>query len=483
VTRGYCLHSSGTFEEAATSLIAEAGRTDGRTLALVRLHVQGVAPASQIEKVLAAVTGDDDLLGAHTPGKYEVLLVRAGQAGATALLGATARRLGALGLTCEGRSAIFPRDGATLGSLREKLVQRGAAELPGATAAPAASGPVVDANVDATGEAATGPAMAEVLRLAARVAAGQVTVLLLGETGVGKEVMAARIHRLSPRASKPFLRINCANLSESLLESELFGHEAGAFTGAVRARPGLLEAAAGGTLFLDEIGDLPLGLQARVLRALEAREILPIGGRQPRPIDVRFIAATNRDLEADAAAGRFRADLFYRLGGAILRLPPLRERKGEVEGLAEQFLTAAARMNGRDRTPVLSDSARAALLAHRWPGNIRELRNVVERACLLCDGDLILVEHLDLGTRAAGPPSRSVTAPPGLAPSPDAPGPSGLHEAIDLLERQRILDALEQCQGNQSRAAALLGIARNTLLARIDAYGLPRPRKKARDDA
>jgi DNA-binding NtrC family response regulator len=330
------------------------------------------------------------------------------------------------------------------------------------------------------------PAMQQLYRLVDRVASSDISVLLLGETGAGKEVMAEAIHARSPRARQPLLRLNCAALSETLLESELFGHEKGAFTGADKSKPGLLETAEGGTVFLDEIGEMPAALQAKLLRVLEERMVTRVGGLRPKPIDVRFISATHRDLGSESSRGRFRQDLFFRLNGISLVIPPLRERPGEIEALARAFL-AAGRAPGAPE-PTLSPAAVAALRAHPWPGNVRELRNVMGRALVLSGGGTIEPEHLKLepprpsaAPVSASTPESTPAPQPAAAPQP-APAPAGntgqpLSAAIDALEKQRILDALERCAGNQSRAAKMLGISRGTLLSRLDAFGIPRPRK------
>lgn len=222
-------------------------------------------------------------------------------------------------------------------------------------------------------------------RLTRLVAASGLSVILLGETGVGKEVVAERLHGASPRASGPFVRLNCAALPETLLESELFGHERGAFTGAAKSKPGLLEVASGGSVFLDEVADLPTPTQAKLLRVLESREVLPVGGLHPRPIDVRFIAAANRDLRQLVEQGLFRRDLYFRLNGITLEIPPLRERVDEIPGLAQEFLAGACAKAGVE-VPPLSRRAIEALTRHRWTGNVRELRNTVERALVLSEG-------------------------------------------------------------------------------------------------
>jgi two-component system, NtrC family, response regulator AtoC len=324
-------------------------------------------------------------------------------------------------------------------------------------------------------------AMREVYSQAHRAAQGMISVLILGETGVGKEVLAQAIHQNSPRASGPFLPLNCAALSESLLESELFGHEKGAFTGAAQAKPGLFEAADGGTVFLDEVGELPPGIQAKMLRVLEERKVLRVGGRTPRPINVRFISATNRDLEAEVSRGVFRQDVFFRLNGIAFTLPPLRERVAEITPLAQSFLVDAAQKLGRSRAPALSSEAREALLRYAWPGNIRELRNAIDRAVVLCAGDSLLPSHLPPRVRTgSAAPLRPKSAELDATIPPVAREPESveqIREAMDALERKRIIDALERCAGNQTKAAELLGISRRTLVTKLSAYNLPRPRK------
>ncbi len=315
-------------------------------------------------------------------------------------------------------------------------------------------------------------AMQRLHGLVERVARSAISVLILGETGVGKEVLAAQLHRCSPRAARPFLRLNCAAISESLLESELFGYEKGAFTGATSAKPGLLETAEGGTVLIDEVGELTLPLQVKLLRVLEERQVLPVGGLRARPIDARFIFATNRDLEAEVARGQFRQDLFFRLNGISLSIPPLRERPGEVEPLARAFLDEAARRDGREGVPRISAPALELLRGYGWPGNIRELKNVMQRALLLCPGDVLLPEHLPAEKmRQEGSPP---TEP--RAPNEVTSVPTGLKAEVEAAERRAIQDALERCAGNQTRAARSLGISRRTLISRIHAYGLSRPR-------
>jgi two-component system, NtrC family, response regulator AtoC len=307
------------------------------------------------------------------------------------------------------------------------------------------------------------PPMQEVERLVERIAPGTISVLIVGETGSGKEVVADAIHRRSKRATKPFVRLNCAAVAEQLLESEWFGHERGAFTGALQAKPGLLETADGGTVLLDEVGELPLNLQAKLLRVLEERSMLRVGGVKPRRIDVRFLAATNRDIEAEVARGSFRQDLYFRLNGVTLRLPPLRERREEIAALARLFIAEQSDL-GRGKAPALAPEALSWLEAHPFPGNVRELKNMMERAVLLTTSDTITLKEL---------PTRSTRA----ASEPPPPPSRALKDAVAEVEKQRVLDALAEAGGNQKRAAELLGVSRGTLLSRLDAFGIPRPRK------
>ena len=326
--------------------------------------------------------------------------------------------------------------------------------------------------------------MKQLHRLLSAVAQGTISVLLLGETGVGKEVVARSIHRYSPRSAGPFVSINCAAIPEALLESELFGHERGAFTGAVKERAGLLEAAHGGTLFLDEIGEMPLPAQAKLLRAIELRQVVRVGGVRARTVDVRFISATNRDLEGLIAARMFRKDLLFRLNGVSVTVPPLRERGAELESLALRFLGELAKSLGRPGLTITGD-ALLALRRHTWPGNIRELRNVIERAALICAGNEIRPEHLAIEAQQveAAPETYAPPPPPSREAITDPPagyesdGAGGLPGELQALERQRILEALERCAGNQTRAAAMLGMSRRVLIHRLEAYGVPRPRK------
>ena len=305
----------------------------------------------------------------------------------------------------------------------------------------------------ARGRVVHDPAMHALYDLVDRVAAGNINVLVTGETGVGKELVAERLHERSRRRAKPFLRFNCAAVAESLLEAELFGYERGAFTGATQAKPGLLEVVNGGTFLLDEVGEMPLALQAKMLRALESQQVLRVGGLSPRAIDVRFVAATNRDLEEQVRLGRFREDLYFRLNGALVLVPPLRERVSEIEPLAAEFIRATCEDLGRRPAPKLRPEALLMLQSYAWPGNVRELRNFVERAVLVAPGPELLPEHFPVQRMASTLPLHRI----GPEPAPA----SG--EGADK-ERERILGVLAECGGNQSRAAKALSISRTTLV-------------------
>jgi two-component system, NtrC family, response regulator AtoC len=439
-------------------LIEECARAEkGRgSFALLRVHLDSTAIADA-ERILLAALRIGDVLASYGPHDYHVLLVDTGGPEAQALAADIGRRLSEAGIANRCVAALYPADGATPGA----LVGHGCATA-GATVDVAASG--------AAGVIVADARMKELYALAERAAAGMINVLILGETGVGKEVLADFIHQRSARRGRPFLSVNCAALAESLLESELFGHEKGAFTGAGQAKVGLLEAADGGTLFLDEVGETSLQLQAKLLRALETRQVLRVGATRPRAVDVRFLAATNRDLEEEVAAKTFRQDLYFRLNGISVMIPPLRERADEIEPLAKLFLGSIA--EGLRRSPPrISPEALGWLRAYPWPGNIRELRNVMERALLFCSGDEIGLKDLPSEKR-----QRPSLAPPtGAAPSNNVPLPWTAQAARDA-ERQAIIEALARCAGNQTRAAELLGIPRRTFCTRMKEYNLPRPR-------
>ena len=301
--------------------------------------------------------------------------------------------------------------------------------------------------------------MQEVLSLVHRVAGSDATVLIQGESGTGKELIAQAIHYASPRAAGPLVKINCAALPEALLEAELFGHEKGAFTGAVAMRQGRFELAHGGTLFLDEIGDLPLHLQVKLLRVLQEREFERVGSSRPISVDVRLIAATHRDLAPLVKAGRFRDDLYYRLNVVTIAVPPLRERREDLPALIDHFVRQFAEAN---RKPItgLTPAVRDLLLRYDYPGNVRELENLMERAVVLTRDDVIGPADLPLTLQDA---------------TPDVPEPSGLTAAVEALERRMIGDALMRTDGIQTRAAEVLGISERVLRYKLKKYGLAGP--------
>ncbi len=296
----------------------------------------------------------------------------------------------------------------------------------------------------------------EVLSLVRRVAPSDATVLIRGESGTGKELIAKAIHHASPRASGPLVKVNCAALAETLLESELFGHERGAFTGAVSARKGRFELADGGSLFLDEIGDLPAHLQVKLLRVLQEREFERVGSSRPIPVNVRLLAATHRNLEVLIRDGRFRDDLYYRINVVTIALPPLRERREDLPLLIDHFVRLFSEKNAKSIRGFSRD-AREALLRYDYPGNVRELENLIERAVVLTRDEVIGLADLPLTLHD---------------PSPEPSSGSGLIAAVEGLERRMILDALAKSNGTQTRAAELLGISERVLRYKLNKYGL-----------
>ncbi len=415
---------------------------------------------SDVHGVLRAILRTSDAIGIEGPGSFQVLLLDTSADQSALAVSRMTQLLGQRGITAKFGVARYPDDGVAADQLAAhawEQLDRVAGQPP--------------------------TAMDEVRALIAQSAVGEVSVLITGETGVGKELCAESIHRLSARAAKPFVKLNCSAIVESLIESELFGHERGAFTGATSSRPGLFEAGDGGTVFLDEIGELPLAIQSKLLRVLEERVVRRVGATTGKTLDVRFICATNRVLAEEVERGTFRRDLYYRINGVTISIPPLRERRPEIVGLAKAF---ARRVRGGASSVVLGPEVIAALEQHQWAGNIRELKNTIERAALLSSGGAIRPTHLALESTSSSRSSRidlTTTNPVERISSPDFESSrptvdqQSLATAVAELERQRILDTLNQCGGNQTRAARRLGISRNTLLNRLDSYGLPRPRK------
>jgi len=334
-------------------------------------------------------------------------------------------------------------------------------------------------NID--GIIGTSPALREVYRILEKVAPTDSTVLVTGESGTGKELLVRALHRNSRRHEKPFVPINCGAIPKELLESELFGHEKGVFAHGSRSRSGRFELADGGTLFLDEIGEMDLSLQVKILRALQEKEIERVGGTSTKRVDVRLVAATNRDLEADVAAGRFREDLFYRLNVIPVHLPPLRERGDDIMTLAEHFLVNFCREKDR-KTLGVAPQARALLMAYAWPGNVRELENFMERLSILCEGSQVTPDDLPEKIRrnVALPveqPAGEETAAPAVPAGPpvfqwpvlqDLRDKSmGLKEFLDEVEERLLQEALKEASGVKNQAAELLGIKRTTLIEKL----------------
>ncbi len=350
-------------------------------------------------------------------------------------------------LLANAEQSLAPGDAIAIGGCTMVL-----ATLSGARAAASSSALATPTDEDLV---VADPEMAALYENARKVARTPTSVLLLGETGVGKDVLAKRIHAWSPRAGKPFIRVNCAALPETLLESELFGHERGAFTGADRRKIGYFEATLGGTLFIDEIGELPLPAQVKLLNVIETRSVTRVGGTQPIPVDVRLLSATNRDLQAEIAAGRFRSDLYYRISPFSLKIPPLRARPAQIALLANLFARTLSGELG-SRPPSLGQDVLDVLLRYPWPGNVRELRNAIEHGLVMADGAPLRAEHLSHDIRGGGAVH-------------DALQPS-MRERFADVERQRIEEALAAEGGNQTRAAERLGMPRRTLVYKLARY-------------
>ena len=317
------------------------------------------------------------------------------------------------------------------------------------------------------------PAMQEIIRIVRRIAPSNATALIQGESGTGKEIVARAIHRLSPRTARSFIAINCSAIPDSLIENELFGHEKGAFTGATERKMGLVEAADKSTLFLDEIADLPLGLQSKILRVLQEREVRRVGGHESFRVDVRLVAATNRNLAEEVAEGRFREDLYYRVNVVTITLPPLRDRRADIPLLANHALQKYAHL-ATDRAMEISREAMEVLVDYSWPGNVRQLESAIERAILLCEGDRI--DPKDLPEEVLSRKKLGKADDKGRPDRFEIPS-EGIN--FETFERDLILQAMEKSDWVIAKAAKLLGMSYRTLQYRLDKFGLKKPEQKA----
>ncbi len=454
----------------------------GRPLTVLALELPEPRPRRELlDGACAAELGPAEaaswLDASHLVVMLPEVSVEPGEAG----LGEQAEALAAAAPGARLGYAICPTDGCDADTLVAAARSAAALATPGLPRAAADS-----ATRLSFGERSilvADPAMLQLYALIRRLAASELPVLVTGETGAGKENAAFAVHHGSRRSDGPFVTLNCAAMPEGLVESELFGHEKGAFTGAAAAKVGILESANGGTVFLDEVGELPLPVQAKFLRALESKRITRVGEVRERPIDIRLVAATHRDLEAEVKAGRFRQDLYFRLGAATVVLPPLRERPREIPMLARSFLTQACQALGRRDMMLAADTLRV-LARYGWPGNVRELRNLMDYAAAAVTEDVLEPHHLPArmtgapsapGTAESAPPAaESSAASPVVAP-PAAGAPrtfQPLAEEIRELERRRMEEALQAAEGVQSRAAALIGMPIRTFSFKMKQLGI-----------
>jgi transcriptional regulator with GAF, ATPase, and Fis domain len=421
---------------------------------VLRIAASAPGPAEAIEQVIARELRMVDVIAVHGPGEYAVLLSETPAAGAQVLMSRLKGCLDAEGAQPGLGLAYYPRDGNDALSLI-------------AAAAPPGTVPLKDEVPIEVVEQSQ--AMLQLRDMIERVAASDLSVLILGETGVGKERMAEDIHRRSGRSGKPIMRLNCAALSDSLLESELFGHERGAFTGAHERKTGLFEAAQGGTVFLDEVGDMPLPTQVKLLRVLEERQVRRVGSTASLDLDVRFVSATNRDLERAISRGTFREDLYFRLNGITFLVPPLRERTSEIEELARHFVAESCKRYGGREPPEIPAETLTLLREYAWPGNIRELRSVIERAVVLCAAGPLTKAYLPLEKMSTRFARRD--APPQRAQAPQPPAAKPL-PAEDQRRREEMIVLLREHGGNVTAVARAIDKARFQVQRWLKRYGI-----------
>ncbi|HUQ04809.1 MAG TPA: sigma 54-interacting transcriptional regulator [Kofleriaceae bacterium] len=447
------------FEERLAAELDRAVRYH-RPVAVAMARVEG--GDDMVDKVAAAMRRMD-VVAEFGGDELALLMPERARDEAVRELSRIALDVAALSGTATFGVAVAPGDGTTV----DQVISEARAALRGAKAGQVAASPPTPSE-EASDALVIDPAMKRLYEMLHRIAATPMTVLVYGETGVGKELVAETVHRRSSRRDAPLVKLNCASLPENLLESELFGHERGAFTGAERRKLGFFEAATGGTLFLDEIGEMPSSLQAKLLRVLERKVVTRVGGTAEIPVDVRVIAATNRDLETEVRDGRFREDLYFRIAGFTVVVPPLRDRTEEIVPLAERFAARFAAELGRP-APTIAADARAALQSHDWPGNVRELKNAIDRALVLATGGEITATDLpdkvvDARRRAAGGAAAAAAATAAGAPS--------VRDQLADVERAAIVAALDACGGNQTHAAKQLGLSRRALIYKMERHGL-----------
>jgi diguanylate cyclase (GGDEF)-like protein len=468
---------STSYLEERLAAEADRGLRYHRKLGLIMMRLEGNDELvdAAVERISANIR-PMDVIADYGPDELAVLLPELDQSNCEEVARRLAREarmahmaeLASSPVSVRVGIAVFPTHGTQPG----ELITRARDALRAArTGVDVIATPPVQSSAEHSNVIIGDPQMERVFALVRKVADTQMTVLVTGETGVGKEVIAEELHRASSRRGKRFIRLNCASIPDTLLESELFGHERGAFTGADRRKIGYFEAADGGTLFLDEIGEISPALQSKLLRVLEEHSFTRVGGTKEIAVDVRVVCATNRDLEAESQRGSFRKDLYFRVSAFTIMVPPLRDRRGEIQLFAEHFAAQAAR-DLNSEPPRISADAADLLTKYSWPGNVRELRNAMERAVVLHTGGVIEPDHLPDRVRSPettlGPGATSIAIGAGV----------DVREKIADVEKAAIEAALEACGGNQTRAAQKLGLSRRALIYKLEKYGLKPPPKK-----
>jgi DNA-binding NtrC family response regulator len=477
---GRALGTAQQFRRRVDDDLARSLRYD-RPLTLVALELGRPAETAEQADIAGSLLGCLRLLDALVwldAGIVLVLLAEAGAEGGRKTAERLLAVLKSFASAARGGTATWPTDGQSADALESAALGAADSAAPGTLAA-AVCGPTIQ-KVGGKTVIVSDASVIRVFALLERLGKSSLPVLIQGETGVGKEIAALALHEFASRGGR-FIAINCAALPDNLLESELFGHEKGAFSGADAAKPGLLEAAAGGTVFLDEVGELGASAQAKLLRVIETRRASRLGSLREYPIEVRLVAATNRDLEAEVAAGRFRRDLFFRLGAATVTLPPLRERPRDLPLLARALLGESCAHVGREPM-MLSARAMSALSAYDWPGNVRELKNLMEYLAATVFEPVLEPEHLPERLRSAAQPEPALPEPPAAPGEPSSSAPASfrkLYDEIGELERARIVQALEAAGGVQARAAELIGLPLRTFFSKMKEHDIvPPPRRR-----